>query len=350
MIEIDGSHEEGGGSILRQAIGLSLYTGKAFRIINIRANRPKPGLSAQHLKSLELAQKISDSKVSGMHLGSTTVEFIPKPIKAGKNVDIDIGTAGSITLLLQSILLPCLFSPYRFRFKITGGTDVNWSPPIDFFDRILIPELRKIAPIEFKTLRRGYYPKGNGQIELKIGEQIQTSESQKIEIYETGTVQSIQGVCHASKELENYKIAEQIVEPTKILLSSQTPNVNIRMSYSETDSPGATIFVYAIIEHKNFEGSEFYKITANELWDPKIGLEKTPEQIAEMVSNKLIQNIDSHAPIDEWLGDQLIPLIAVLGGKIKVPEITKHMKSNIHVCELFLDKVFKVGDNGIIEV
>lgn len=352
MIEIDGSHEEGGGSILRQAIGLSLYTGKAFRITNIRANRPKPGLSVQHLKSLELAQKISNSKVTGMHLGSTTVEFIPKKLSGGKNVKLDIGTAGSITLLLQSVLIPCLFSPYRFRFKLTGGTDVKWSPPIDFFDRILIPELRKIAPVEFRTLRRGYYPKGNGQIELKIGEQIQTkNKPNPIQMYETGTIQSIQGVCHASKELQEEKIVEQILEPTKILLGSQTPNINIRMSYSATSSPGATLFVYAVIEHKTFEGPVFYKVTANGLYNPeKKPQDTTPEQLAEEVSNKLIDNIDSHAPVDEWLGDQLIPLMAILGGKIKVPNITKHMKSNMKVCEMFFDKKFKVGDNGVIEV
>ena len=347
MIEIDGAHEEGGGSILRQAIGLSLYTNKAFRIINIRANRPKPGLSMQHLKSLELAQKISDSKISGMHLGSQEIEFIPKPLKTGKNITLDIGTAGSITLLLQSILIPCLFSPFKFRFKITGGTDVKWSPPIDFFDRILIPELRKIAPIEFKTLKRGYYPKGNGQIELKIGEQIPLTEFKRIEMYETGTVQNILGVCHASKELEPEKIVEQIIEPTKILLSNHAPNINIRMSYSETDSPGVTLFIYAVLEHKTFEGPKFYKITANEIYE--FG-KTTPEQMAEKTANKLIKNINSHAPVDKWLGDQLIPLLAILGGKIRVPEITKHMKSNIHVCELFLDKKFQVSEDGFIEV
>ncbi|MCF7867051.1 RNA 3'-terminal phosphate cyclase [Candidatus Woesearchaeota archaeon] len=340
MIEIDGSFEEGGGQILRTSIAMSLHTQKPFRITKIRSNRPKPGLSQQHLKCLELALKLSKSKCSGMHIGSEEIEFLPGKIKETKNIDFDIGTAGSITLLLQSIILPYILSERKIRLKITGGTDVNWSPPIDFYEKLLIPELRKITDIEISVLKRGYYPKGKGLVELKIKG---TNRYQKINLTNTGSLKSIQGICHSSKSLQELKIADKITEATKIYLSELNTPLNIQESFSETQSEGISLFIYGIFEEKAFQNPEFYRISSNELWIK----EKTPEEISENIYKKFQNQINKDPRVDEYLGDQLIPFLSILKGEIKVPEITKHMKSNIYVCEKFIKNKFEIKGQTI---
>ena len=127
MIKIDGSYGEGGGQILRTAIALSCVTQKPVEVYNIRANRPKPGLAMQHLKGIEVAKMITNAEVEGLKLGSTRVVFKPRSLKGG-SFKIDIGTAGSVTLILQTVLLPSLYAERPSVFEIRGGTDVSGLP------------------------------------------------------------------------------------------------------------------------------------------------------------------------------------------------------------------------------
>ncbi|MFQ6062762.1 MAG: RNA 3'-terminal phosphate cyclase, partial [Methanosarcinales archaeon] len=130
MIEIDGSYGEGGGQIVRTAVALSAVTGLPAHIKNIRSNRPNPGLSAQHQKAIETLKRITDAEVHGLELRSTELTFIPSEIKSGI-YKVDIGTAGSISLLLQCIMPISAKIKSPLQLQITGGTDVAWSPPID---------------------------------------------------------------------------------------------------------------------------------------------------------------------------------------------------------------------------
>lgn len=337
MIEIDGSNAEGGGSILRQALALSLYTGKSFRIKNIRKNRPKPGLSTQHLKSIELAIKISGSKATGMFLGSEEVEFIPQKITTSKNLTLDIGTAGSITLLLQSVLLPCLLSGRRFKLNISGGTDVSWSPPIDYFDRILFPILRNLAPIELHLIKRGYYPKGKGSIELKISG-TRTITKPNFQMLESSKLQSIQGLCHASKLLEGEEIVEKTIKTCNVLLSKYKVPINIQASYTDTESIGAGLLLYGVLESITLTNTSYFKVSGNALWNPKESFEKMAENACKLLEVA----IDEDVPVDKFTADQLIPYIGIFGGSIKTTEITDHIKSNIYLTELFIEKKFSI--------
>ncbi|MBI2666782.1 hypothetical protein HYX13_04170 [Candidatus Woesearchaeota archaeon] len=182
MITLDGSFGEGGGSLVRVALALSVFTGQSFEIKNIRSGRPQPGLKAQHLEAIQGLKRICNAqtnekspegffKVSGsegiakkneasnpetneIHLGSTELRFIPGKLKQGTFI-IDIGTAGSISLLLQAIILPCLFAPGRITLKITGGTCGKWQASVDYLQNILLPQLHKfVEKIELKILRR----------------------------------------------------------------------------------------------------------------------------------------------------------------------------------------------------
>ena len=167
MIELDGSYLEGGGQIVRTALALSTITQKPFEVTDIRKGRPNPGLKNQHLFCIKALEELCNAKTGYAELGSTRLRFIPGKIKP-QTISIDIGTAGSITLLLQSLLIPSIFANKKVRLKITGGTDVSWSPQFHYLTQVILPHLRKYADIEPSLLKRGYYPKGNGKVDIKI--------------------------------------------------------------------------------------------------------------------------------------------------------------------------------------
>ena len=206
MIDIDGSYGEGGGAILRQALGMATYAGKPIRIHSIRAGREKPGLAAQHLKAVEAAGAICGARVHGVAIGSTEISFDPGSVKAGA-LKFDVGTAGSATLVLQTVLLPCLFLPGEFQFEITGGTDVPWSPPADYLKNVTLAVLKPFGLGQISVPRRGYYPKGGGRLLARIvgGSGLGFS----LELRDSGVIKAIRGMSHATEQLRERKVAER---------------------------------------------------------------------------------------------------------------------------------------------
>lgn len=168
MISIDGSYLEGGGQTLRTAVALSAITGKPCKIFNIRKGRKKPGLQAQHLKGIEAAAKLCNAELKNAKIGSDSIEFAPKKIKGGY-FSIDIGTAGSISLVLQTLVLPAIHAEEEVILEITGGTDVPWSPDIEYFQEVFCRNIKKMGiEIESEILKYGFYPKGGGKVKVKI--------------------------------------------------------------------------------------------------------------------------------------------------------------------------------------
>ncbi|MGV8168730.1 MAG: RNA 3'-terminal phosphate cyclase [Candidatus Nanoarchaeia archaeon] len=339
MITIDGSHGEGGGSILRQALALSLITQKPFRIKNIRSSRPNPGLNYQHLASVELAQKVSNAKVLDAKLGSQELEFYPGEL-SGKEVNIEIGTAGSVTLALQSVLLPCILSGKKFKFTLKGGTDVSWSPPADYFKEIFLPSLEDYGKFDCQVQKRGFYPRGGGVLSLTIQG---NSEKNKIKKNIFGTVVSVKGIINTSKNFFKNNSPEKIVELSKMSLSSGAP-VNISIYSSASESEGAGFLFYAVFEE---EKDKFSRTGVSEIAKDEEELVKKIEE----ESKKLRALISEQVPVDENLADQLIPLLGIMGGEIKTNKITDHTISNIHIAELFLEKKFEINEKeGTIRV
>ncbi len=243
MIKLDGNHLEGGGQIVRTALALSTITGKEFEVDNIRKGRKSPGLKNQHLYCVKALQELCNAKVKGAELGSEYLHYKPGKI-SGKTISIDIGTAGSITLLLQALLLPSMFSDKKVRLKIKGGTDTKWSMPVDYFREILLPQLRKYADINFKLERRGYYPKGDGKVDIKI--KPKQDKSKKIEIMEQGYLMHVKGISHASFDLQKAEVAERQSRAAKLLLNKLNVPVQIRTEYVNTASTGSGIVLWAI--------------------------------------------------------------------------------------------------------
>ena len=162
MIEIDGSYGEGGGSVLRIATALSALCSKPVKIYNIRSKRPKPGLMPQHLNAVKAVAKLSNANLSGLEIGSTELKFQPGKLTPG-NYSIDVKTAGSITLILQAFMIPAAFTGGPVKITLIGGTDLRWSPSIDYFRNVTLPILKLMGyDAKTKLMKRGHYPRGGG--------------------------------------------------------------------------------------------------------------------------------------------------------------------------------------------
>ncbi|MFN7991182.1 MAG: RNA 3'-terminal phosphate cyclase [Candidatus Micrarchaeia archaeon] len=168
MIDIDGSHGEGGGQIIRTAMGLSAITGKPITIDRIRANRPNPGLQPQHLMACKAVRSICRGTLGGAEIGSTTLVFQPGPIVGGR-YEFDIGTAGSVTLVAQTVMPILLHATKESHVRVIGGTHVMKSPGYDYFEKVFVPAISRMGVrISSKMVRPGYYPKGGGIIEFAL--------------------------------------------------------------------------------------------------------------------------------------------------------------------------------------
>ena len=168
MLEIDGSYGEGGGQILRNAVALSTIVNIPVKITNIRSNRPTPGIKAQHYVAIKSIKEICNAETKDLEIGSCNLTFNPGQLKGG-DYNFEIGTAGSITLVFQAIILSSLKTDEPVTVNVSGGTDVKWSPSWDYFKNIFLPLLKKIGiSVSAKLIKRGYYPRGGGEAEITV--------------------------------------------------------------------------------------------------------------------------------------------------------------------------------------
>ena len=347
MIHIDGSYMEGGGQIVRTALALSTLTGKPFKIDKIRHNRSRPGLKPQHLSCIDALKQLANAQVKGAQAGSDSVEFFPDRIYAA-TLSVDIGTAGPITLLLQSLLLPCMFADAPVRIKIKGGTDTKWSIPIDYFTNVILPFSKELASIEIKNMRRGFYPKGQGFVDLSVSPRYHLNDFTTLEelITHLGNSVSaidptgkpvqirIEGISCASSRLKGAGVAERQAEGAAKRIGRRFA-LKIDSYYQDTASPGTVITLWTVSK----EGQVC--VGADALGERGVRAEK----IGAMAARKLLKVLNSDASVDHHLADNLIPLLALVGGTIKTNKITGHIRSNIYVCEQFLDVAFSIDEN-----
>ncbi|MEM3562725.1 MAG: RNA 3'-terminal phosphate cyclase [Candidatus Jordarchaeaceae archaeon] len=346
IIEIDGSQGEGGGQLLRTSVALSALVNKPVKIYNIRAKRSEPGLKAQHATAINALAKITQAQVTGIKIGSDTITFTPNRPQGGE-FKFDIGTAGSISLVLQTIMPCAAFAQSDTKLEIRGGTDVAWSPPIDYITNVTLPILKKMGyQSEVVTVRRGHYPRGGGLVKATINP---VKKLLPLKLVERGEILRIRGISHAVK-LPQHVSQRQADSAEKKLRKAGFENVEIKLEWYEKEKDphlgaGSGIVLWA-------ETSSGSVIGADVLGEKG----KPAEKVGEEAADRLLREINRNTPIDSHMGDMLIPYLGVADGvsQIKVSELTLHLLSNIWVTEKILNVKFSVtgkeGEPGTISV
>lgn len=319
FLKINGGHGEGGGQIIRSAISLSCITKKPIHLENIRKNRKIPGLRPQHLTAIKILQKIANAKVIGAEIGSTEIKFIPGDIE-NQNLVEDVGTAGSIPLILQVLIPIIAISKKQLDLKIKGGTDVLWSPTIDYTQYVLQEAyLRMGINFSFELIKRGYYPKGGGEIKLQV-----KPSNLKLISFSKRKTNKVKLICSFSKftnnEIENK--VNQIVK--KLTKANYIVDVEIK-SEDALDS-GASLLIYSIDDDSIIGVDALYN-------------KKTDEFDLEI--DDFIKNYS----IDENLVDMLIVPASLTAGKTIFPvkEISKHLETNLFVTSKITGCKYGIG-------
>lgn len=293
---------------------------------NIRAKRDKPGLRPQHYHVIRAAAELCDAEVEGLAIGSKEIRFVPGEIKA-KTLDIDIGTAGSIALLLQSLLLIAAHAPGPVRLNIRGGTDNKFAPTIDYVNHVILRALEKMgAHIDMEIMNHGFYPKGGGRVKVRV-----YPKHLREFVPDEEEVKRIHGISNASLELKQREVAERQAKAAARLL--QEYEVDIEKKYWDTLSIGSSITLWC----------EERLLGADALGERG----KTSEVVGKEAASKLLAEIQADANVDLHLADNLVPWIALYGGRFRTSHISLHTKTNIWLCEKMLNTSFKVTENEV---
>jgi len=339
MIELDGSMLEGGGQLVRTAVALAALMGKEIHIRNVRAKRSPPGFQPQHLTGVKAVATLSEAETMGLEIGSTELLFKPKTRLSG-SFAFNIGTAGSIPLVLQALMPVAPFSPAPVTLRLIGGTNVRWSPPIDYLSLVLLPTLSKMGYRgKISVQRRGHYPKGGGEI---LAEITPIHKLYPFRAIEFGEVVRIRGISYCVK-LPRHVAERQANSAIRTLQKEGYMNIEIETEWYDPTKdphlgPGSGITLYAEISTGTLIGSD----SMGERGKPA-------EKVGEEAAIKLIEELKSEAPIDHHLGDMLIPYVAIADGKseFKVSKLTLHTMTGIAIAESIVNVKFEVkGELG----
>jgi len=329
MIVIDGSTGEGGGQMLRTALGFSALTCKPFKMVNIRKGRDNPGIKEQHLQAVNAVAKLCDAKVEGAEINSMELTFEPGSIRSG-NVNVLISTAGSVGLVLQSLLIPAVKTDLRIRIK-GGATYGKWAMPIDHFKFVLSPLLKRLGYETGVVVKKeGFYPKGGALVEVFSGK---VKKLSPLDVLEKGKVISISGRSIASERLRGSRVAErQANSARKFLFDHFKTDAKIKVEYVNTLNPGSGIQLWVETENSFLGGDSLGE------------LGKKAEFVGEEAAKTLIQDFE-HGCVDRFTSDQLLPYMALAGsGRFLSSKITDHVRTNAFVIEQFMDVKFNIKD------
>lgn len=358
MLTLDGSHGEGGGQLLRLAVGLSGVTGRSVRVENIRAKRAKPGLAAQHLTAVQAAGALCSAEVKGLELGSTSLDFVPGILRDGDH-EFKVGTAGAVTLVLQAALPVALAAAghlnlsgredgddgYRavsgsVSITVEGGTDVRWAPPVDHWDNVFLGQLRSVGlKAQIEVERRGLFPKGGGKVVLRVEpardlmrhlEPAHRASSDE----PTTRQRTIQGVAFASQLPEHVR-DRMASSARKELFHLGADEVSIRTESCSSHSPGGGLVLW----------SQEPRLGHGEL----AARGRRAEDIGRDCARELWTQVDRRAQVDSYAADQLLLYLALLGGSYTTVEVSQHTRTAAWVIEQFLPVRFRVQDEAALK-
>lgn len=320
-IVIDGSYGEGGGQILRTSVALSAVMRIPIEIVKIRAKRDNPGLRPQHIGAIKAVASLCNASVDNLRIGSDRIVFTPGKMSSAF-LRLDIGSAGSITLLLQAVIPSVSLSRVESELEIIGGTDVKWSPTMNYFTKVVLPAYRLLGiEAELEVKRRGYYPLGGGIVRVRIKP---AKELRPLNIISSENPSpSIISICSKLPR----SVAERQLKSARDYLSNQGVNLkDCEVNVEDSISPGSSILIYSVGEQGPFIGGD----AIGEKGKPA---EDVGREAAKLFSEEYLSN----APIDRHVGDMIVTFLpfAKRESKFKVSRVTQHLSTNLYIASIF---------------
>ncbi|MFQ3318473.1 MAG: RNA 3'-terminal phosphate cyclase (ATP) [Natronomonas sp.] len=330
MQEIDGA--EGGGQIIRTAISLSALSGEPIRIENVRGNRSTPGLRPQHLAAIDAAAELCGASVEGAEQESETLVFEPNEVQA-TDVSVDVGTAGSVALVLDTVLPLAVALDDPASVTVSGGTDVKWAPPVGYHRHVKLPLLAEAGlEASLSVDERGFYPLGGGETTLSLA----PSSLSPLAFEGRGDLRRIEVYSTAEAALEDADVAER-----QASAAAENADIDVPMgtetNYVEADCTGSVVVLAAVYERSRAGFAA-------------LGSAGTPsEEVAAEAAAAFQKFHDGPGAVDSHLADQLMVFQALAGDAVYAPELTSHMETNRTVIEQFgYDISIEERDDGII--
>jgi RNA 3'-terminal phosphate cyclase (ATP) len=330
VIEIDGSRGEGGGQILRTSLALSIITKKPIHMRRIRAGRKKPGLQRQHLACVEAAAQLCHAHVSGAEVGSQDLEFTPGE-GCAEHLAIDIGTAGSTTLVVQTILVPAIALGHPLNATVIGGTHNPMAPPFEFLDRVFLPHLRAMgAHVTLKLDKHGVFPGGGGRVTLDVRP---ASKLKPIAVVEAGPVTGKRAsviIARLPTHVADRELA--IVRQRFQIAPEDCETIDLR------GGPANILMI------------EIERAGSREIVTGHGEKGLRAELVAERACNEMTRYLEVDAPVGVHLADQLLlPMALAHGGRFRTQgPLTLHATTNIETIQMFVDVPIRVEQSAEI--
>ncbi len=328
MITIDGSEGEGGGQMVRNACALSLITGEAFHFKNIRAKRSKPGLMRQHLTAVEAACRISGSAFDGIQVGATDLTFRPGTVVPGE-YHFSIGTAGSTSLVLQTVLMPLIFASAPSRLVIEGGTHAMGAPPFEFIERCFLPLINQMGPrISARLIRHGFYPRGGGRIEVDI----EPAPLRPIACLDRGAPMDV--ACEAHFAGISFDVARRLRGRVQAALPTWPQTAFSVRELPPDQGPGVILMLTARYAHVAELVSGFGQLGV------------PAEQVGKVAAARMQGYQESIAFAGPHLADQLVlPFVLAGRGQFTTVKPTQHLITAMELATRFTGRRFDLADH-----
>lgn len=332
MLVVDGGYGEGGGQLVRLGCALSALTGRPVRFIRVRARRAPPGLAPQHLAAVQAVAQLCNAATEGLVLRTQEFTFRPGPIQGG-DYRFDVGTAGSITLVLQAVLPVALAAPAASTFHIIGGTDVKAAPPFDYFRYVFLPLLQRLGlDIHATLVRRGYYPRGGGEVEVRV----QPGRPAPLMLETPGALQELAGIAHVAN-LPAHIVERMQYTATQVLAEYGNARIELqRLGHAEAIGQGGAIVLWARLANTLLGGSE-------------VAQRGIPaERIAEQAAHALHAELRAAITVDVHASDQLLVYLALAGrlGHFTARAYSSHAQTTAWLIEQFLPVRITAGPAG----
>ena len=339
FVEVDGSEGEGGGQIMRSAVSFAAILGLPVKVVKIRAGREVPGLKRQHVSALQVMSRVFGGETHGDSEGSTEVTFVPG--KGGpESLSVDMGTAASISLVLQTVVPAIALSGSRLTLDLVGGTDVPWSPTLDYLSRVVTGSFSSIG-INFgvQSSRRGYYPRGGGRAVATVepsGGVVPLDARARAEVREVEMVSR----CGS---LPRHVAERQLAAASRVFEEAGVSVKSSEVTEEPSSSPGSS-FLASFIGAGTFLGAD------------SIGAKGKPaERVGEEAAQRFLTAVITGARLDSNLADMVLPLLSLAGGpsRVRIPEATEHLKSGMRLAALFTSCRWSAKEEGggtVVEV